>query len=57
MFVSCSQFGVVPAVLAFFFYETDTPARVVSLNLCAKDKSIGSIEEIVDLLFPTKSKE
>jgi hypothetical protein len=32
LFVSCSQLGVVSAVLAFFFYETDTPARVVSLK-------------------------
>jgi hypothetical protein len=31
-FVSCSQLGVVPAILAFFFYETDTPVRVVSLK-------------------------
>jgi hypothetical protein len=30
MFLSCSPLGVVPAVLAFFFYEIDTP--VVSLK-------------------------
>jgi hypothetical protein len=48
VFVSCCQLGVVPTVLAFFFYETDTPARVVSLK---KNSLAGVLQGLSFFLF------
>jgi hypothetical protein len=45
VFVSCSQLGVVPAVLTFFFYETDTLARVVYLGVVSITLIISNMKQ------------